>query len=594
MSAYNTLPEMLLELPSNDPQHPSLCDRVDGAWQATHVDLLRERVGRLAIALNARGLEKGEPVGLLVRPSADWLIMDLAIQMAGGVSVPFFVDFSADHVAYKIRDAGIRSIFVMGQDLWSRFAPLAPLVKAVLTDQPLTDLSQYVSYTQLLQEGDKRFRKKRSLPKELCKKVQPDDVATILYTSGSTGDPKGVELTQRNFMSQLAGLTEWFRFEPGEDVALSCLPLAHAFERTVLYFYLSQRIDVYFADDVHRLPHLLKDVRPTMMTTVPRMLEKIYDKMWERAHMESGWRRSMAEWVLQSATHHDEADSGRLGRKVAEEIIGHRVKKALGGRLKVMVTGGAAMRPDLYDFYVRVGVPLLQGYGLTEASPIISTNAPHRQKIGTVGKPLPNVTVRIALDGEILAKGPNIMKGYHGKPEETARVVDAEGWLHTGDIGRLDPDGYLMIEARKKELFKTSTGEYVSPVSVEQALCRSPLIEMACVVAEGRKYASCLLFVNREGLMRMKQAAGASTQSLEDYMKCAEVQDAVAALIKQVNEPLDPWARIQHHLLILDSPTIENGGLTPTMKLCRHVIERKYQDELNTMYRDAQHAEDVS
>lgn len=584
MPGHKTLPEMLLEGSTPAGVQTALHDRINGSWQATTHGQLRERVSRLAAGLDARGIKKGEPIGLLIHPSVDWLVVDLAIQLAGGVSVPFFVDFSEDHAAYKIRDSGLRTLFVFRQELWTRFAPLVSRVRAVISDQPLEGVSQFVPLALLSDEGSKRLARRPGLSKEQCAAVKGDSLATILYTSGSTGDPKGVELTQRNLLSQLAGMQQWFHFVPGEDVALSFLPLAHAFERVVMYFYLQQRIDVYFADDVHRLSALLQDVRPTMMTTVPRVLEKIHDRMWEKANAAVGWRRSVQEWVLQSAS--QSGGGGGLGQKLATEILHRRVNKGMGGRLRIMVTGGAALRPDLYDFYVRLGVPIYQGYGLTEASPIISTNAPDRHRIGTVGQPLPGVEVEIGSDGEVLARGPNVMRGYHNRPEDTARVIDTEGWLHTGDMGHLDSDGFLTIEARKKELFKTSTGEYVSPVSIEQVLCRSPLVDMACVVAEGRKCVVCLLFVNRDTLTRMKQSEGATTQSLEQFLAGPVVQGAVNELIRKVNEPLDPWARIRRHALLLDVPSIAGGELTPTMKLCRHVIERKYADLLNSLYRE--------
>ena len=577
MGTYRTIPEMLLNHASQHLNARAVNDRVDGVWRSLHIHDVANRVRMLAAALNKDIPKQGESIGILSAPSSKWLIADMAIMLSGGVSVPFFTDFSASHFRHKIADSAIGTIFVFGAECWERFLPFRGMFERVVTDQIVEGFSNVVHIDHMYDTGRLRMEVEPDLIGELLARIDEHETAVVIYTSGSTGMPKGVELTHANLVSQLRDIEYLFPVKPCVDRALSLLPVAHAFERLVVYLYLARGVGIYFADDVHQLGVLMRDVRPAMITVVPRVLEKIHARMREGAEH----RNIVARQLFKHAdrTYGEDKRSSMIDR-IADRIIGRKMEKALGGALKAVVSGGAHMPLELNRFFVRLGIPLYEGYGLTEAAPVISTNYPGHRKVGTVGCPLHSVQVSIVPDGEVLARGTNIMRGYRNRPEETAKAIDADGWLHTGDIGTVDGEGYLTIVARQKEMFKTSTGEIVIPGPIEQALCRCRWIEAACVVAEGRKHTACLLF--------MDPSAGKAD---------LKIKREVQAHIQQVNKDLDHWEAIHAFALLETPPSIENDELTPTMKIRRHVIEEHYHAVVEKLYagneRDMEETDEV-
>jgi long-chain acyl-CoA synthetase len=553
------------------------------------MDRLVQRVSCLAAALDGRLLQPGTCVGVLAAPSAGWVTADMAIMLADGTDVPFFVDFSASHFQYKIEDSGMKTIFVFGEALWHRFQPFAERFDLVITDQPAPGRATVMQVDDLIATGAQRLAAKPGLVSRMLERLDPQQLAVIIYTSGSTGMPKGVELSHRNLVSQLEAIMPLFPMQACRDRALSLLPLAHTFERIVLYLYLSQGMCVYFVDDIAAVGALMQEVHPTMMTVVPRLMEKTYTRIREKAQGIDGAKGRFARWTFRRANR--DAGTGRrsLPDLVADRLVGWQVRKAFGGKLSTMVVGGAHMPDELNHFFVRMGLPIFEGYGLTEASPVVCTNHPGRRKVGTVGRPLSNVEVATTDEGEVLARGPNIMRGYRHMPDETARVIDADGWLHTGDLGRIDEDGCLTIVARQKELFKTSTGETVFPGPMEQALCRSDLVDMACVIAEGRKFTSCLLFLSPVVLANLRHTHGAAGKSV---LSAPFIQQKIQELILSINHELDHWEKIHGYVLLTEAPSVDNGELTPTFKIRRHVVEEHYRGLIEWLYDETKTTED--
>jgi long-chain acyl-CoA synthetase len=563
----------------------ALNDRVDGQWQTMSIVDLVHRVSCLAAALNERVHEHGVCVGVLAVPSSDWMAADMAIMLAGHVSVPFFVDFSEAHFEYKVEDTGMKTIFVFGPALWARFLPFADRFDLVITDQHTPALPTSVHVDALCTEGAEKLASNPELVQQLLNGVSPDDLAAIIYTSGSTGKPKGVELTHLSLVSQLHDIVRCFPFVACKDRALTLLPVAHSFERIIIYFYMAQGMCIHFVDDIHNVSQLMKEVRPSMMTVVPRLLEKIYAGIHEETAALSGPKGHLARWMFGRASRSFAKDEKfSLLNTVADRLVGSKVCKMFGGQLQSLVVGGAHMPDELNHFFVRVGIPLYEGYGLTEAAPVVSTNYRLRRRIGTVGQALESVEITVTPEGEILARGPNIMRGYHNMPEETAQVIDRDGWLHTGDIGRIDEDGFLTIEARQKELFKTSTGEIVYPGSIEQALCRSVLVDIACVIAEARRFTSCLLFIARNVLSRMKRLHGAEDKTDNAFLCSSVMQTAIESLIQRVNQDLDHWEEIHGYALLLETPSVENCEMTSTLKIRRRAVEAHYKELIDQLY----------
>lgn len=592
MGSYHTIPEMLLGQAAGHGNKRAVNDRVGDRWNSMSIDDVVQKVSFLAAALETRVADKGACIGILAAPSINWLVADMAAMLAGHVAVPFFVDFSDAYFKHKVEDAGIKTIFVFGESLWARFRPFADRFDLIVTDQVVADVPSVVHIDEFYFQGGERLAAEPGLPDRLLQRIHPDDLAVVIYTSGSTGTPKGVELTHGNLTAQLHDIEPLFVIKPCRDRALSLLPVAHSFERIVLYLYLARGMSIYFVDHIDHLALLFQEVRPTMMTVVPRMLERTYERIAEKSNLVFGAMGGLARWTWRHASRLEVGRGFSLANLLSDQLVGWQIRKSMGGKLRTMVVGGAHMPEDLNRFFVRMGVPLYEGYGLTEAAPVISANYPGNCKLGTVGLPLESLQVQLTDEGELLVRGPNIMRGYRNLPEETAKAIDEDGWLHTGDMGQLDEDGYLSIVARKKEMFKTSTGEIVFPSPIEQALCRSELVDMACIVAEARKYASVLLFLNHAGLSRMKERCGAGNETDAAFANSFPMHQEIQSLIRKVNGDLNHWEQIRAFALLLDRPTIENGLLTPTLKIRRHKVVEKYQSLINFVYAENKQMED--
>ncbi len=423
--------------------------------------------------------------------------------------------------------------------------------------------------------------------------TSPDDLATIIYTSGTTGEPKGVMLTHSNLVSNLIDSSGHLSF--GEhDTALSVLPLSHVFERQAMYMYLHRGMAVYFAESLLTIGPNLREVRPTVLVGVPRIFEKIYQRIQERAAEAGKFSETMLAWSVSVAreyakytlAHKPAPASLKLKHAIASKLVFAKWHKAFGGRIRLLVSGGAALPEDLQTIYIGVGIPIVQGYGLTETSPVITTSTIEDNRIGTVGTAIPNVEIRIAEDGEIEVRGPNIMQGYYNKPEETSAVFTSDGWFKTGDIGTLEEDGFLRITDRKKELFKTSGGKYISPQPIEQAIKGSRFVNQVVLIGAERKFAAALIVPVWEQLESYCKLKGIEVKSRSELCRHPRIIDLLQRQIDGLTPNLARYERIKKVALLENEFTIEGGELTPTLKVKRRVIDEKYRDVIEKLYQE--------
>lgn len=544
----------------------------NGRWTDTHVTTFRKQINECAAGFYDLGVRKGDRVALHSESSTQWLIIDQALLSLGAVSVPVYTTQPKGQITHIVRDAGVRGYVVSSEELYKNCPDDLELPWILgIHGKHSPDM---ITLEELMERGAELLRAKPDLINQTKAAIEPDDLATLCYTSGTTGQPKGVMLTHDNITTNAIAVAERLPFEAPARV-LSYLPLSHSLERVATIFYLSKSCPIYFVEDPQELLEDLQHVRPVHMTTVPRVLEKVHTGVMTTAKAQKGPLGTVARWALKRAEKYDlENPPAGLVQNMADALVYKKVRaKLFGGKLKALTSGGAKLSPKIQAFINGLGVYCGQGYGLTETSPVITLYEPAQLRPGSVGTPIRNVEVKIAEDGEILTRGPHLMKGYYNMPEETAETIK-DGWLHTGDIGELDDDGrHLYITDRKKQLFKLSTGKYIAPTPIEVKLASDPLIEHAVIIGPDFKYCAALIVVD---IAAAKQAYGASpdTKTLT-----AAVQDVV----DHVNEDLPPWEQVKKFHLILQPFTI-GEELTPTMKVRRRTVFAKYQEAIDQLY----------
>jgi long-chain acyl-CoA synthetase len=543
----------------------------------------------LTLGLYKLGIRKGEIVGILANSSPRWTIADFAIILCGGVTVPLFANISDENFTFEVRQTQMKTIFVHGKEQWEMFEKhKSEFEKAISLNDEYTHHITF-SFTEILQQGQALDEKKPELFDQLLDQVKSEDLASIVYTSGSTGTPKGVMLTHKNMTSLIH--IDPFKWDKANDLYLSVLPLAHIFGRTLNLAFFCWGIPIYYIRDIQTVGQVCKELHPTILIVVPRLLEKIYAKMLAKAQAAGFVKSAIANWAFELAN--DENDSSfykQLLHPVADALVYSSLREALGGKVRVVVSGGAALNPHLYHFFLNIGVPLYEGWGMTEAA-VIGVNLPGNTKIGTVGPCVDTVQVKLSENGEILVKGDVVTKGYYKNEEATKEAIDKEGWFHTGDKGEIDEDGFVTIIGRLKELYKLSTGKFIAPVQIEQELCRAPLIDMAMVIADKRTYPVAVLFPDFEILHALKQVHGNKEMSDQEFLDSPFIREEMESMLKKMNERLASWEQIHHWAFIPNHPTIEGGELTPTMKIRREVIMEKYKEIIEKLYlTEGQHA----
>jgi len=566
---------------ASNPHALNQC-REDGSWQAISTEEFLDTVKMVALGLCSMGLNRGDRIGIYAAPSPQWTIVDMAIALAGGVIVPILDAIADDNFAFEATHAKLKIIFVDGMEQWAmfqRYEPLFDLGIAIGNDYP--EDKKIRALKVVIDAGKKLDDQKPELYSQLVSAIRPHDLGAIYYTSGSTGIPKGVELTQLN----LVGGVEYadFDLDPKNDRFLSILPLAHVFGHCFSLWMLYRGVSLYYTHDYKRLVQICHEVRPTIMAVVPRLLEKTYIKMAEKIRQSNFITKSIGRLALHCAHEQEPSFLEKMLIPFLDKLVYSKFRSSFGGKLRLFISGGAPLSPRLQHFFYTIGIPAYQGWGMTEACPLSTTN-PVNDKIGTVGKPLPGQIIKIGDDGEILAKGTLVMRGYYEEFDKTGGVIDSQGYLHTGDKGRLDDEGYLTIIGRLKEIYKTSKGEPIVPAPLEQALCRNPLIETALIVAEGYPYVTCLLFSNHEHLLQSKKEQKAENQSDEEFVQSPFVRNEIDKLIENINQHLNLPQQIHGYRFILEPLTIKNGELTPSMKIRRAVVVKKYAQLIEEMY----------
>ncbi|MCW8995002.1 MAG: long-chain fatty acid--CoA ligase [Psychromonas sp.] len=581
----STLPEIVQQYCHSFRTSGAFFYRRGDGFEPLSSEFFLETVRRFALGLRAIGLKRGDVVAVIASSSPWWLMVDLAIMLAGGRSTAFFPKISEKNLLYQLKDSDSRFAYIDSPELWELLKTnRLQLKRVILRDIAHQHSSQIINFNDLLKKGDQLSLRTPALHNQLYTEIKADDIATLSYTSGSTGYPKGVQLTHRNLCSQIAAAIERYPLDYSKDRALSTLPLAHCFERTVVYTYCCQGVPVYFSDDIRKLKEYMLEVRPTVMSMVPRILEKIFTKLQDKVGRSSGLIKILGKWGIAVAF---DDNSDPVSRGAADLLFFNKIREAMGGKLNAVLVGGAALDKSLCRFFINAGIPVYQGYGLTETSPVLTANYPQHNTPGTVGPVFPGVQVQIrGPQREIRCKGPNIMKGYHKLAELTAQRFDSEGWFCTGDCGEFDSQGNLKITGRLTEMFKTSTGKFVSPLPIEQRLTEHPLINAAMLVADGKSFVSALLFAESEALQQALAAYQntAGCASSQDANYC--IMETLQSHIDSVNENLNDWEKIRVFRYITEELSIESGLLTPTMKVCRSKVSEHYHSLINAMYGD--------
>jgi long-chain acyl-CoA synthetase len=567
-----------------------------GDWQAISAAEMLRRVAGLSRVFGELGVRTGDRVGIFAPNCPGWHIADFAIQGLGAVVVPIYFRESPERLTYILKDSGARAAFTAGEEQARKLAECRrnlPELEQVISAHVPSDLQgHFRSYESLIQtasDADVAEYRQRS------SKVTRDQLATIIYTSGTTGEPKGVMLSQANLSSNARDFSADFDLGAG-DLALSLLPLAHVYERTIDYGYIFRGTSVAYLEQPEAVAQALLEVRPTIMAAVPRFYEKTYANIIEKGHKETGVKKKIFDVAIRTAeeavpwrVYGKEVSAGvRLRWGIADRIVYSKIRAGVGGRVRVFSSGGAPLAPELAEFFWSIGLPVYQGYGLTETSPVVTFNSPKLNRVGTVGRPISNVQVRIADDGEILVKGPCVMQGYYRKPEETRAVLTNDGWFSTGDIGRIDDGGFLIITDRKKELLKTAGGKFVAPAPIENLLKRSPLIANAMVVGDRRKFVSVLIVVNLAGVEEEAGKAGRDSPTPAQILSDAWVRDLIAHEVEQLTASLAQYEKPKRFALLDQDFSYANGELTYTLKLKRRVIEERYADTIARLYADVE------
>jgi long-chain acyl-CoA synthetase len=614
-SRPETLVELLKHSVEARPQKDALRFKQNKQWTAMTAERLLERVRNVALGLYDLGVRKGDRVAMLAESGPMWTISDYAILSNGAVNVPIYPTQPVHQVEYILRESAPRLLFISTarqmkrvDDALKKFPDLR-----IVPFQAIADGENATPFAALEVAGARLAAARPELYDLISSDVQPSDLASIIYTSGTTGEPKGVMLTHSNIAFNAVASGSFLKIEP-DGLMLSFLPLSHIFERMVLYLCLYHGVQINYAGGIETVAADMLEVQPTLMSTVPRLLEKVYARMQKNASDAGGLKERIFNWSLDVARQLGARYSSgepvepllEFKRDIADRLVFEKVRAALGGRIKRMVSGGAALPSDIALVFVGAGVPVLQGYGLTETSPVIAVNTLESNRIGSVGKPLPGVELLIAEDGEILTRGPHVFQGYFNKPEETALSFAGESagdndslanqvklawpagekWFKTGDIGHFDKDGFLFITDRKKDLIKTSAGKYVAPQMLEGLINQSEFIEQAVIVGDRRKYVSALIVPDFERLRAWAKDQKMTFNNKADLIAERRVVDLIKSEVNRLTRELADYEKVKRIALLADEFTIDGGELTPTLKVRRRVVEQKYNDLIESLYKD--------
>ncbi len=566
----------------------------NGEWLKTSPEEFQTKVKDLALGLYELGVRRGDKVSLHAENSTEWLIIDQAVLSMGAVLVPVYTTQPGDQIKYILENSEAKVHIISNDDI---FAETKPLIKQVENVQAIIAIlpskhQKLHSFDDILESGAKKYEESPELFEQMLSEVEEDDLATLIYTSGTTGLPKGVMLTHKNIVANAIATEKVFPFQKDDykdAKVLSYLPLTHVFERTASYIYGLIGIPVYYIEDVNEIRTDFTVIKPIYFVTVPRLLEKIVTGIKVKGQDLSGAKKRLYYWAISLAENYDpEQEYGFIDkqkRKIADKLVYSKIRELFGGNLIGMNVGGAALSPSIAKFINGMGLFCGLGYGLTETSPVLTAPPPGEIRIGSSGKALYNVELRIAEDGEIQAKGPSVTSGYYKMQDKTDEAFTEDGWFCTGDIGKIDEDGWLFITDRKKSMFKLSTGKYVAPQPIENALVTSGFIDQAMVVGFEQKFCSAVIVPSWDNLEKRFKNNGYDFPS-ENRTADKHVINRIQKEVDKVNKTLPQWEKIKKFVLLEEPFSIDKGEITPTLKLKRNVIKENYKEEIESIYQE--------
>lgn len=571
-----------------------LSGKVNGQWIPYSTALVQDIVNKLSAGLLKLGINGGDmtianqhKIALVSKNRPEWLMLDLACQQIGAALCPIYPTTNVNELKFIFNDASVKLAFISGQDIWEKVSNIQaeiPSLQNTYSFDELPGVNNWKSVYEAVQPAD------LAKVEEMKKTIRAEHCATIIYTSGTTGFPKGVMLSHRNIVSNVLNAVKSFPFKEHVDGrSLSFLPLNHIFERMVSYIYINSGISIYYAESLETIGDNLKEIKPHLFCTVPRLLEKVYEKIMAKGAELTGVKRRLFDWAVSLAEQYDNRKSKgiwyTMQLALANKLVFSKWREGLGNNVEFIITGGAACQVRLIRIFTAAGIPIYEGYGPTENSPVISVNCQYKggTKFGTVGPVLSGQEVKLQADGEICVKGPSVMMGYYNRPELTAETI-IDGWLYTGDIGIFDEEKYLKITDRKKELFKTSGGKYVAPQPIENKMKESPFIEQIMVVGSEQKFVGAFIVPSMPTLKEWLQQKGISFTTNEDVINHPRVLELYRELIESFNKNFNQVEQVKRFELLPHEWTIESGELTPTLKLKRKVIMEKYKDAFGRIY----------
>ena len=570
------------------PLEKSFTTKYNGKWESLSTENFISQSRAISRALVGLGIKAGDKIAMISSNNrSEWSVIDVGLLTLGAVNIPIYPTISSKDYEYILNHSESIYCFVSDQEVYDKVKSIQKNVKSLKKVYSFDKIKGCPHWSELLDEGSKMDND--DTVTKMKNQVKSEDLATIIYTSGTTGVPKGVMLSHNNVVSNVVSASKRLPLTIGQASALSFLPVCHIFERVILYIYMFNSVSVYFAESIETIADNLKEIKPNVMTAVPRLLEKVYDKIYARGGELTGIKKSLFYWAVDLGLQYN--PYGQNGAwyefklKIAKKLILSKWQEALGGNLELICSGSAPLQSRLARVFTAAGMTLVEGYGLTETSPVISVcdMRENKFKIGTVGKVIDGVEVKIAEDGEILCKGPNVMMGYYKEEKMTKEVMSGD-YFHTGDIGEIDSEGFLKITDRKKEMFKTSGGKYIAPAVIENQMKQSLFIEQIMVVGSGRRMPTAVIQPNIDHVIEWLKEKGIECNSLSKAIQETILKDEILKEVENHNQNFGSWEQIKKIELTPDVWSIDDGHLTPTMKLKRKVVTEKYKDLIEKMY----------
>jgi long-chain acyl-CoA synthetase len=582
--------DILDKLKQENDKPDILAAKRNGHWLTFSVDDYIKNALFFSYGLLAKGFKKGDKIATVSNNRPEWNFVDMAMSMIGVIHVPIYPTIGEDEYKYILKHSDAKMLIVSDVALYKKLKPIANKIRSIKTVYSFNHINDVCHWTEIKKQGEKEKTKQKEKFNKIKDSISPDDIVSMIYTSGTTGMPKGVMLTHRNFLSNVEGVAPDFDLSK-DDKALSFLPLCHVFERMVNYLYQYKGCSIYYAENLGTIARDLKDIKASIFTTVPRVIERIYDKLVTKGHDLEGTKKKIFFWAMNLGERYNVTGNNSAiynsKLKLARKLVFSKWQEAFGGKLRLIISGGAALQPRLSRLFFAAGIPLMEGYGLTETSPVIAVNhlnGPGNVYIGTVGPVLNNVTVKIDEEGEILVKGPNVMKGYYKDDKTTKEVIDSEGWFHTGDIGKLVDGKFLAITDRKKEIFKLSSGKYIAPQAIENLFKESNFIDQIMVVGESEKFASAIISPNFEFLHNWAHEHKIHFRDNKELVQNEKVKVLYQKEVAKFNKQIGKHEEIKRFRLVCEPWTSASGELSPTLKLRRRVLYKKYSEILRDIY----------